>query len=179
MTDYVQRFNLLKGASQKKYMVTARGVTFVWGMLCCGFAFVVGDISDTVVESVNKIGSIFYGPVLAVFLLAFTTRFVAGIPAILGLFVGVGLNIYLWLYVPSVSWLWWNVFGLVAALVVAAGLSIPRLGRVASGPPLEIAAEAEEEDTRRIDLRRYSVLIAATVVIIVVSWYLGGLVVAK
>ena len=180
MTDYVQRFNLLKGASQKKYMFTARGVTFVWGMLCCGFAFVVGDISDTVVESVNKIGSVFYGPVLAVFLLAFTTRFVAGIPAILGLFCGVGLNIYLWLYVPSISWLWWNVFGLVVALVVAAGLSIHRIGRAAPAQPAEtVAVETGEEDSSRVELTRYAVLIAATALIIVVSWYLGGLVVAK
>ena len=173
MTDYIQRFGLLKDASQRTYMLTARGVTFVWGMLCCIFAFMVGDISDTVVESVNKIGSVFYGPVLAVFLLAFVTRFVRCWPAILGLCIGVALNIYLWIAVPSVSWLWWNVFGFLAALAVACLLSLPAL----KGPRSEAEDEQrEEEPTSTKEMVWYGALIAATIVIIAISWGLGSLV---
>lgn len=174
MTDYIQRFGLLKDSSQRTFMLTARGVTFVWGMLCCLFAFVVGDISDTVVESVNKIGSIFYGPVLAVFLLAFVTRFVRCRPAIAGLCAGVALNIYLWLAVESVSWLWWNVFGFLAAIVTACALSLPALKSGEFAPKDE---RKEEDRTSPKELAWYAALIAATVAIIAISWTLGSLVV--
>ena len=173
MTDYVERFGWLKDKSKKNYMMTARAVTFGWGMLCCVFAFMVGDISDTVVESVNKIGSIFYGPVLAVFLLAFLTRWVSCWPAIIGLAAGVGLNIYLWLYVPSVSWLWWNVLGLVAALAVAAVLSLPNISK--AGETVTPGREVGET-TSRVDWIRYAVLLAATVLIVLISWGLGQLI---
>jgi len=171
MTDYVDRFGLLKGKSQKQYMMAARGVTFVWGMLCCVFAFMVGDVSDTVVESVNKIGSVFYGPVLAVFVLAFVTRFVTCWPAIIGLFAGVALNAFLWVRVESVSWLWWNVFGFVVSLAVACLLSLPGLGKAAAAAAAEPARELEK--TTRVDWTRYAVLAGATVAIVVISWGLG------
>ncbi|MGD9346024.1 MAG: sodium/solute symporter, partial [Candidatus Aminicenantes bacterium] len=36
--------------------------TLFWGLFCIGFAFLVGNISATIIEAINKIGSIFYGP---------------------------------------------------------------------------------------------------------------------
>ena len=35
---------------------------------------IVGDISDTVVEGINKIGSVFYGPVLAAFVIGVVSK---------------------------------------------------------------------------------------------------------
>ena len=173
MTDYIQRFGLVKGPNDPRFMLFARATTFVWGILCCCFAFLVGDISDTVVESVNKIGSVFYGPVLAVFLLAFVTRFVRAGPALTGLAAGVGLNLWLWLKVPSVSWLWWNVFGFLAAIAVAVLLSLPRRTVAA-----QVAVAQIEDDTTRADKTRYWVLAIATVLIVLASWLLSVLVVA-
>ncbi len=170
MTDYILRFGIVKGPDDPRFMLYARSTTFAWGILCCVFAFLVGDISDTVVESVNKIGSVFYGPVLAVFLLAFVTRFVSAKPALLGLVAGVGLNLWLWLEVPSVSWLWWNVFGFLAALAVAVLLSLPyRSAETATLAPAE-------DDNTAADRMRYWVLAVATVLIVLVSWLLTQLV---
>jgi SSS family transporter len=167
MTDYIVRFGIVKGPKDPKFMLYARSTTFAWGILCCFFAFLVGDISDTVVESVNKIGSVFYGPVLAVFLLAFVTRFVRAKPALVGLAAGVGLNLWLWLKVPSVSWLWWNVFGFLAALLVGVLLSLPYRS------PASTEQKAEEDDNTGADRMRYWVLATATVLIVLVSWLLS------
>ena len=92
--------------------------TFGWGIFCIGFAFLVGDISPTIIESINKIGSAFYGPVFAVFLAGIVYSKAKPDPAIFGLIVGVATNLFLWLFVPSISWLWWNAIGFVLTFSV-------------------------------------------------------------
>ncbi|MFO7769439.1 MAG: sodium:solute symporter [bacterium] len=91
--------------------------TLGWGVFCVGFAFYAGDISPTVIESINKIGSAFYGPVFAVFLTGIVFRRAAPAGALTGLVLGVGTNLALWLFAPGVSWLWWNLFGFLLAAV--------------------------------------------------------------
>jgi hypothetical protein len=99
-------------------MKLAKMFTLFWGVLCIGFAFFVGDISPTIIESINKIGSAFYGPVFAVFLAGIISSKAKPLPAIAGLVSGVTVNLFLWLFVPSVSWLWWNVIGFALATAV-------------------------------------------------------------
>jgi len=103
-------------------MRLSKRFTFFWGVFCIGFAFLVGDISPTIIESINKIGSAFYGPVFAVFLVGIIYSKAKPGPAITGLIAGVSMNLFLWLFVPSISWLWWNAFGfLLAVLVIFVG----------------------------------------------------------
>lgn len=85
--------------------------TLFWGVFCITFAFFVGDISPTIIESINKIGSAFYGPVFAVFLAGIVYSKAKPHAAIAGLGMGVVTNLILWFFVPSVSWLWWNAIG--------------------------------------------------------------------
>jgi SSS family transporter len=72
-----------------------------------------------ILEGINQVGSAFYGPILAVFLLGVLAPGVTGRGATAGLVVGVLANVGLWRLAPGVSWLWWNPFGLVAAAIVA------------------------------------------------------------
>ena len=86
-----------------------------------GFAFLVGGISDTVVEGINKLGSLFYGPILAAFLTGVLDRRARGTAMLAGVVAGVGINIALWLGLEDrVFWMWWNVSGLVAGIAVTA-----------------------------------------------------------
>ena len=96
-------------------LVISKSLTVFWGVVCIFFAFFVGGMSDTIIESINKIGSLVNGPLLAVFLMGMLTRRVNGQGAIGGLFVGFVLNLLLWKYVPKISWLWWNVIGFFVA----------------------------------------------------------------
>jgi SSS family transporter len=108
--------------SQRQEMKMSKLFTLFWGFFCIGFAFFMGDISPTIIESINKIGSAFYGPIFSVFFLAIFLRKAKALPVLLGLISGVLTNLTLWLFVPSVSWLWWNVIGfLVAACIGIAG----------------------------------------------------------
>jgi len=105
--------------SQQQEMRLSKMLTLFWGLFCIGFAFLIGDISPTILESINKIGSAFYGPIFAVFFLGIFTRTAQPSPVILGLICGVLTNMYLWLFVPSVSWLWWNATGFLVAILIA------------------------------------------------------------
>lgn len=110
-------------------------ITVAWGCLITGFAFVVGDISDTVIEGINKIGSAFYGPVLATFLLAITARRVHAAAAICGIVAGVSTNIVLWTGFENIHWMWWNLFGFAAAAGVALTVSMLKPAAPDQYPP--------------------------------------------
>ena len=87
-------------------------------------AFYVGDIADTVLVAINKIGSLINGPVLGVFSLGILTSRCNGVGARAGLLAGFGLNLLCWQFVPQLSWLWWNVFGFMATVLVGYGVSL-------------------------------------------------------
>ncbi len=91
-----------------------------WGVVCIILAFTAGDIAKTVIEAINKVGSVFYGPVLATFILAITSKKTGATSANIGLVVGVLVNLVLWLgFEDQVFWFWWNMTGAVTALGTA------------------------------------------------------------
>ena len=108
---------------EEKQLLLSRSLTVFWGALIVFFSFFVGDISKSVIESVNKVGSLANGPILAMFLLGILTRFGNEKGAISGLLVGLLGNALLWKFAPEVSWLWWNVFGFVVAFSVGVVVS--------------------------------------------------------
>ncbi|MDP2875060.1 MAG: hypothetical protein Q8O00_02680, partial [Holophaga sp.] len=70
-----------------------------------------------------QIGSVFYGPVLAMFVLATLAPGVGNAPAVAGLLAGLGGNLLLARLAPGLSWLWWNPAGFLLAMGVALALS--------------------------------------------------------
>lgn len=109
----------LENLTEKQQVSLSRILTILWGAIATGFALYLIGGQETVIELVNKIGSAFYGPVLAVFWLGMFSRRTTQGGVIAGLAAGVGLNIYLWqVHSATVSWLWWNVTGFLFAFVV-------------------------------------------------------------
>lgn len=115
MRDFVERYRKPTG---KQAIIYSKVTTVIWGAVITGFAFLVGGISETVIEAINKIGSAFYGPILAAFLVGVLSKRANGIGVIAGLIAGVTFNIVLWLAVPTIFFMWWNAFGLIVAVVV-------------------------------------------------------------
>ena len=111
-------FNRNKDLPSDKYMRYSKYSALFWGVVCIVLAFFTGDIAKTVIEAINKIGSVFYGPILATFISAIAIKRVNAIGANVGLLTGVALNVYLWLFVPELFWFWWNAVGAVVTIVV-------------------------------------------------------------
>lgn len=110
--------------TDKKYVRTSKIVALGWGVLTLILAFFVGDIAKTVIEAINKIGSVFYGPLLATFLAAILLPRINGRGINIGLVAGVLVNAYLWLFVPDVFWFWWNAIGAAVTLTVGSIASV-------------------------------------------------------
>jgi SSS family solute:Na+ symporter len=123
MQDIVKRYLKIE-LSGRMELVISKLLTVFWGAVCLVFAFFVGGISDTIIESINKIGSLINGPLLAVFLMGMLTRRVNGPGATIGLIVGFGVNLLLWEYTPKISWLWWNVIGFFIACAIGYLISL-------------------------------------------------------
>ncbi len=117
MKDIYERY-IKPEAEDRHYFIWSKILTVFWGIVCTGFAFLVGSISDTVIEAINKVGSIFYGPVLAAFVLGILFKRASASGVKLGVLLGVGVNLVLWKWFPGVSWLWWNVTGCLSAIAI-------------------------------------------------------------
>jgi Na+/proline symporter len=84
----------------------------------------VGGISESIIESINKIGSLLNGSILATFLLAILTKKANGYGAASGIIVGFLVNLFLWIYYPEISWMWWNAIGCFVTFGIGYTVSI-------------------------------------------------------
>ena len=101
----------------RKELLVSRYLTVIWGSVALVLSFYVGEIASTVIVAINKIGSLMNGPVLGTFLLGIFTKRTNGQGACIGLISGILGNLYFWVYMASVSWLWWNVIGMLITLL--------------------------------------------------------------
>ncbi|MEX0288973.1 MAG: sodium:solute symporter [Flavobacteriaceae bacterium] len=106
--------------AQKHFVKASKGFTLLWGVIAIIIAC-VANLFDNLIQLVNIIGSIFYGNVLGIFLLAFFFKFVRGnavfVSAIITqIMVIIGFS-YDWM-----SYLWLNAFGCALVIVLAAML---------------------------------------------------------
>lgn len=130
MSTYSSVFNSLSAVTIEDFLLHNRKIepaTYVrwsrllslfWMLVAVIVAFFVGDFADTVIEAINKIGSLFYGPILMLFLLAILSKKTTGLGVNIGLIAGVAANIYVWKCEPQIFWFWWNVIGAGVTLIV-------------------------------------------------------------
>ena len=128
--DHYRRW-IRPDADDTHLLVVSRAATGVWGLFACAVATFAATLGS-LIEVVNRFGSIFYGSILGVFILAMLPRIRAN-AAFLGLIAGMSAVGSVIVFAPQVSFLWHNVVG--AVTVVAAGAVISALM-----PPARAAA---------------------------------------
>lgn len=115
--DYCRLTN--KQYEPEEYLKKAKYVGLAWGAVTLILSLYAGNIAPTVIEAINKVGSVFYGPILAVFLLAVVDKGLQAREINIGLVAGVAINLFVWLAMDNIFWFWWNFIGFISAVVVA------------------------------------------------------------
>ena len=122
--DVIGKFSKKKNRTAREELILSKIVTLFWGIVIVTFSFFVGGISDSIIVSINKIGSLANGSILGAFILAVFTRRANDRGTVVGVLSGFIVNLLLWKFVPSVSWLWWNVIGCLITVGVGYVISL-------------------------------------------------------
>ena len=101
---------------EKKIVYLTKVFTFFWG-ICAIIIACVAFLADNLIQLVNIIGSIFYGNVLGIFLLALFTKKIRSLSVFASAIITQIAIIYIW-WIDIIPFLWLNILGcfLVTAL---------------------------------------------------------------
>jgi len=116
LVDFYRR-SVRPQASDAHYLRAAKWFTAGWGVLAVVFA-ASASLVDNLIQAVNILGSLFYGTILGVFLVAFFARRVRGSDMFAAALISEALVFTVWLG-TSVGFLWFNVIGCAAAMGLA------------------------------------------------------------
>ncbi len=120
--DLYKRF-WKREAEDHHYLKVSRIATVFWGAYAVMTAE-YGKNLGALIEAVNVLGSLFYGGLLGVFVLAFFFKRVGGTAAFLGVIAGEAA-IFSTRFLTDISFLWYNVIG--CAVAIATGLAVTQL----------------------------------------------------
>ena len=99
------------------YLKATKWFTFAWGILAIIIAC-VAYLADNLIQLVNIIGSIFYGNVLGIFLLAFFFKYVRGNAVFVAALITQAIVILGW-WQDWMPYLWLNLFGCILVILIA------------------------------------------------------------
>jgi solute:Na+ symporter, SSS family len=122
VVDFHQQF-FKKDLTDEESYKTAKWYTLGWGLFCIVVAMFATNIGNSLIETVNILGSLFYGVILGIFLVAFFIKkikanatFIAAIITQIAIIIIYNLKI--------VSFLWLNVIGALLLILVAGVLQV-------------------------------------------------------
>ena len=103
--------------SDDHYVVASKCFTALWGLIALLFAFFF-QLAENLIQAVNLIGSLFYGPVLGLFVVAFFFKRVGGTAVFWGALAAQALVIGVHLQ-GRFAFLWYNPIGCISCVVFA------------------------------------------------------------
>ena len=103
--------------SEEHYVKMSKWFTLGWGIMAILVAC-VANLFDNLIQLVNIIGSIFYGNVLGIFLLAFFIKFVKGNAVFIAAIITQVIIIAVW-YIDWLPYLWLNALGCGLVMLLA------------------------------------------------------------
>jgi len=101
----------------KHYVNASKWFTLLWGVIAISVAC-VANLFDNLIQLVNIIGSIFYGNVLGIFLLAFFIKYVRGSAVFVAAIITQAIIVYFW-YIDLMPYLWLNLAGCMIVIIIA------------------------------------------------------------
>lgn len=120
------RHLVAREATDAHYVSASRWFTVLWGAIAIGFA-IFARLAENLIQALNIIGSIFYGPVLALFLVAFFLKWIRG-TAIFWAAIAAQVLVIVLYFTIDISYLWYNFIGPGACILFAIAIqaTLPR-----------------------------------------------------
>ncbi|MCA0152147.1 sodium:solute symporter family transporter [Winogradskyella vincentii] len=189
-----------KKLSGKKYMIISKGLVVFWGSVCILAAYLFGNSQSTVIEMINAISSLFFGPILAAFILAIFFKKVNHIGMNVAIITSVVVNlvfkylpelVYLFnqgnFYsgntsihqaladigvsnVPDLFWIWYNLTGFVIAVIIAVIVS-----KLTSKVPAKQMELQYRFNAKEFMQKESVILLSFFVLILVFSYFLPSI----
>ena len=104
-------------ASDAHYVAASRWFTFFWGLVALAFAL-FANLVENLIQAVNIVGSVFYGVLLALFLVAFFLKRVGGTAVFFAALVAETL-VLIGYFTLNISYLWYNLIGCGACVLLS------------------------------------------------------------
>jgi Na+(H+)/acetate symporter ActP len=121
--------------SDQHYLNVSKGLTLAWGIIAILFA-TFGTLVENLIQLVNIVGSVFYGTVLGIFLVAFYMKFIHA-KAIFWAAVISQLFIFYIFWLDVVSFLWLNFIGAMLTILLSVLLQ-----KIISNEPKKLHTDA-------------------------------------
>ncbi len=113
----IYKRNIFNRGSDKHYVHASKLLTLFWGLVAILFAS-VGTLFENLIQFVNIVGSIFYGTILGIFLVAFYFKKIRGHAVFFAGLIVEAFVIYLF-FLDIVPYLWLNVVGALGVIILA------------------------------------------------------------
>ena len=186
-----------KKLSGKRYMFISKGLVVFWGSVCILAAYLFGNSQSTVIELINAISSLFFGPILAAFIIAIFFKKVNHIGMNVAIVTSVVVNLvfkylpeFVYLFsqgsfydgegsihsalaelgisnVPDLFWIWYNLTGFVIAVVMAVIVS-----KLTSKVPAKTMELQYTFNSKEFMQKESVILLSFFVLILVFSFFL-------
>ncbi len=117
MVDFHQKFSKKECSALEEYKAS-QWYTFTWGIISIIIAMFAHNIGNSLIETVNILGSLFYGAILGIFLVAFWIKYVRANAVFLAALI-TELGVILIYKLDVISFLWLNVIGALGVVFLA------------------------------------------------------------
>ncbi|MEO6136806.1 MAG: sodium:solute symporter [Ginsengibacter sp.] len=124
VVDFHKRFSKKELTPKMDYRIS-KFYTFLWGVFCILVAQFASNIGNSLIETVNILGSLFYGVILGIFLVAFWFKYIKANAIFYSAIIS-EVFIFLIYRAEIISFLWLNVIG--ALLVIVIGFMLQSTG---------------------------------------------------
>ena len=111
----IYKRSIKPGQSERHYLHASKAWTIFWGIVAILFAS-IGTLFENLIQFVNIIGSIFYGTILGVFLVAFYIKYVRSNAVFIAAIISQVLIIMIY-QTDLVGYLWLNLIGCFGVII--------------------------------------------------------------
>lgn len=115
LVDIYKRYK--SNLKEKHYVWAGKLFTLVWGVIAIAFAL-VGNLFENLIQLINIIGSLFYGTILGIFLIAIFNKSIKENAIFIAAIIS-EIIVLIAFYSDWVSFLWLNVIGALMVVFIA------------------------------------------------------------